>query len=122
MKARKQNEDALDAAITEWTSIRSPGEVQEHLQKAGVTVFACATNKDIAEDPHLAQRGYFVELPHPEVGTKRHIGIPWRMSATPCQVKAPAPTMGQHNNEVLTSVLGYTLEQVEKFREAGALT
>jgi len=122
LKARKQNEDALEAIITEWTSTRTSREVQEHLQKAGVTAFACATNKDIAEDPHLNQRGYFVELPHPEVGTQKHIGMPWKMSATPCQVKAAAPAMGQHTDEVLTSILGYTPEQVEKLREAGTLT
>ena len=37
-------------------------------------------SQDIAEDPHLAQSGFFVHLPHPEVGTRLHLGIPWRMS------------------------------------------
>ena len=118
---RKQNEDALDAAITAWTRTRSPEDVTRELQSAGVAAFTSMTNRDLAEDPHMSGRGFFVERPHPEVGTRRHAGIPWRLSETPCAVESAAPCIGEHTNEVLSRVLGYSTDEIETLRACGAL-
>ncbi len=118
---RKRNEDELEAIITQWTSQRYTREAEEALQKAGVAAAILSTNKDLFEDPHLAGRDFFVELEHPEVGVRRHTGPPWHMSRTPSEVKRPAPILGQDTDEVLTGVLGYTGEELEKLRAAGAL-
>jgi len=117
---RKRNEEALEAIISEWMSARRVREAVETLQAAGVAASACADNKYLAEDPNLNARNYFVELEHPEVGVRKHCGIPWRMSATPCAVRAPAPCIGQHTDEVL-STLGYSMADVERLRSLGAL-
>ena len=65
---RKQNEDELDSVITRWTSERDRWEAAELLQRAGVAAMPTLTNKDLARDPHLRERGFLVELEHPEVG------------------------------------------------------
>src|SRR5205823_467857 len=88
LTARKQNEDALEGIITEWTSTRKVADVVEILQTAGVAAGACADNKYISEDSHLNARDYFVYREHPEVGAYQHCGIPWRMSGTPCEVRS----------------------------------
>jgi crotonobetainyl-CoA:carnitine CoA-transferase CaiB-like acyl-CoA transferase len=119
--ARKQNEDELEAAITAWTSERSAAEAEQILQTAGVAAAVCAPNKVISEDPHLKERGYWAYLDHPEVGPQQHCGIPWRMSRTAANVRAPAPLIGQHTDEVLTQVLGYSAEEIARLREVGAL-
>jgi benzylsuccinate CoA-transferase BbsF subunit len=121
LAARKQNEDEIEAIITQWTSTRRVAYVVELLQSAGVAATACADNKYLTEDPNLNARGYFVELQHPEVGVQRHCGIPWRMSGTPCEVKAPAPCLGQHTDELLTGMFGYSAAEVEALRNKGAL-
>ncbi len=121
LAARKQNEDALEAIITEWTSRRRVADVVTELQSAGVAAAACADSKYISEDPHLTERDYFVYREHPVVGKRQHCGIPWRMSGTPCEVKAAAPVLGQHTDEVLTGLLGYSKAEVEKMRADGAL-
>lgn len=121
LEARKRNEDALEAIITEWTSKRDAHDAARELQAHRVAAAVCATNKDVSEDPHLDQRKYFVELKHPEVSVQQHAGIPWRMSGTPCAVSAPAPCIGQHTDEVLTSLLGYSEAEVGRLRQAGAL-
>jgi benzylsuccinate CoA-transferase BbsF subunit len=121
LAARKQNEDALEALITEWTSSRKVVDVVETLQKANVAAGACADNKYISEDPHLNERKYFVYKDHPEVGKMQHCGIPWRMSGTPCEVRSAAPALGQHTDEVLTTMLGYSKSEVEAMRAKGAL-
>jgi benzylsuccinate CoA-transferase BbsF subunit len=121
LAARKQNEDALEAIITEWTSRRRVADVVTELQNAGVAASACADSKYISEDPHLTERDYFVYREHPVVGKRQHCGIPWRMSETVCAVKAAAPVLGQHTDEVLTGLLGYSKAEVEKMRADGAL-
>jgi crotonobetainyl-CoA:carnitine CoA-transferase CaiB-like acyl-CoA transferase len=81
-----------------------------------------ADNKYLAdEDPHLKDRDYFVYLDHPEAGRQQHAGVPWKMSRTETRVRAPAPMIGQHTDEVLIELLGYNAGEVAKLRAQGAL-
>lgn len=121
LEARKRNEDELEEIITAWTMRYQAADAARILQEGGVAASVCNTSKDLFEDPHLNERKYFVELNHAEVGVMKHAGIPWRMSATPCLVRAPAPLIGQHTDEVLTQLLGYSEAEVRQLREAGAL-
>ncbi len=118
---RKRNEDDLEARVTEWTRGRSPEEATACLQAAGVAAFSTMTNEDLAKDPHLNERGFFVDLPHPEVGPRHHAGIPWKFSGTPCEVERPAPCLGEHTREVLERVLGYSPHEIETLKTDGAL-
>jgi crotonobetainyl-CoA:carnitine CoA-transferase CaiB-like acyl-CoA transferase len=119
--ARKHNEAELDHIITQWTATRDRWEITATLQRAGIAAFPTLSNKDIALDPHLRARGYLVELEHPEVGKRTHAGIPWTMSATPCQVWRPAPLLGQDTDYVLSSLLGYAPEKIKELRDSGIL-
>ena len=118
---RKQNEDALDAIITAWTSTRDRWDTTRALQAAGVAAFPAMSNRDLAEDAHLNERGYLVRLEHPEVGQRAHAGIPWKMSGTPCAVRSPAPLRGADTEEVLKKLLGITGDRVEQLRKTGVL-
>ena len=122
LEARKANEDELEAIINAWTASQRAADVAETLQKAGVPAAVVADNKYLAdEDPHLKERGYWVYKDHPEVGKRQHAGVPWKMSRTPIEVRAAAPLIGQHTDEVLTGLLGYTADQVAALRSQGAL-
>ena len=66
---------------------------------------------------HLRERGYLVELEHPEVGTRTHVGIPWKMSGTPCRVRRAAALMGQDTDDMLSSMLGYSPKKIEQLRD-----
>jgi benzylsuccinate CoA-transferase BbsF subunit len=118
---RKRHEDDLEQRLTRWTATLSPDEATRRLQAAGVAAFPTMTNQDLAEDSHLNGRGFFVDLPHSEVGKRHHAGIPWKLSATPCAVAAPAPCLGQHSREVLREVLGYSGAEIESLEADGAL-
>jgi crotonobetainyl-CoA:carnitine CoA-transferase CaiB-like acyl-CoA transferase len=118
---RKQNEDELDAIITRWTSERDRWEAAALLQQAGVAATPTLTNKDLALDSHLRERGFLVELEHPEVGKRTHAGVPWSMSATLCQVRHPAPILGADTEAVLMSLLGYSAEKIEALRRDGVV-
>ncbi len=119
---RKRNEDELDAIITAWTSQRDRWAVTEILQAAGVAAIPTMSSKDLAEDPHLAQRGFFPDLEHPEVGHRIHTGIPWTMSGTPCRVQRAAPLFGADTEEILHRVLGLSSAEIQRLRDSGALT
>src|SRR3984893_9554179 len=71
---RKKNEAALDQIITSWTSAHDRWDATRILQAVGVAAFPSMGNKDLAEDPHLAERSYLVQLEHPEVGKRIHDG------------------------------------------------
>src|SRR5262245_29019626 len=122
LAARKQNEDALEELLNAWTATLTAEEVTAKLQAAGVAAFPAFTNKELAEDPHLQSRGFFVELPHSEVGVRQHAGVPWVFSATPCQVRRAAPCLGQDTDDVMQRVLGYSAEEIAGLKEREVLT
>lgn len=115
---RKQNEDELDRIITTWTAERDRWTITETLQRAGVAAIPTFGNKDIATDPHLRERGFLVDLDHPDVGVRTYAGVPWTMSATPCKLHRASPCLGQDTDAVLSRLLGYTSEQLAELRRA----
>jgi crotonobetainyl-CoA:carnitine CoA-transferase CaiB-like acyl-CoA transferase len=119
--ARKANEDELEALISAWALPQSAETVAELLQQAGIPAAVSMTNRDLAEDAHLAQSGFFVRQPHPEVGTRLHLGMPWRLSDTACTVRRAAPCLGQHTDDVLQRIAGYSPERIAQLRQRGVL-
>jgi crotonobetainyl-CoA:carnitine CoA-transferase CaiB-like acyl-CoA transferase len=114
--ARKRNEDEMDRIINEWTSARDRWAITEMLQRAGVAAMPTFSNKDLAHDPHMRERGFLVDLDHPEVGVRSYTGVPWTMSATPCKLHRAAPCLGQDTDDVLRRLLDYTPEQLGELR------
>ena len=120
--ARKQNEDELEELVTSWTMERDPEAAAELLQAAGIAAAPAARNCDLAEDAHLAARGFHVAPEHPEVGPMMHLGVPWRMSESDSGVRRPAPCLGEHTERVLRDVCGYADDEITRMREAGILS
>ena len=116
LAARKENEDALEQVVTTWTNELSPDEVTQKLQHAGVAAYPTLDGNDLLANPHVAARGYFVELEHAEVGKRRHLGIPWKMSRTPCEIRRPAPLFGQDTDYVLEEIIGLSGDEIAVLR------
>jgi formyl-CoA transferase len=77
--------------------------------------------KEIAEDQSLRATGTVVEVDHPERGKYLSVGNPIKMSDSISEVKR-SPLLGEHTEEVLTQVLGYSAAEVEEIRASGAIT
>lgn len=118
---RKRREEEIDERLGSWCSSRSREEVTQVLQQAGVPALPVMDARDLHDDPHLAERGFFVELAHPEVGVRRHLGIPYRLAGSPLAVTRAAPCLGQDTDDVLTRVLGYDEARVAELRASGVL-
>ena len=63
-------------------------------------------------DPQLRARGFYTELEHPLLGRYKIQGIPFKLSKTPAEISRPAPLIGQHTREVLTELLGLSLQDI----------
>ena len=122
LAARKENEAALEEIVTAWTQERTADEATQALQNAGIPAYPALDALDMVNSPHVGARDYFVELEHPEVGTRRHMGIPWTMSRTPCEIRRPAPCLGQDTDAVLTDVVGLSQDEIAALREKDILT
>ena len=122
LAARKEHEAALEEIVTAWTQGRTADEATQALQNAGIPAYPTLDAIDMVNNPHVGTRDYFVELEHPEVGTRRHMGIPWTMSRTPCEIRRPAPCLGQDTETVLTDVVGLSQDEIAALREKDILT
>jgi crotonobetainyl-CoA:carnitine CoA-transferase CaiB-like acyl-CoA transferase len=118
---RKAHEDEVEVLITAWTTPRGKWDVTRMLQAVGVAAFPSMNSKDLAEDPHLNERGFFTRLPHPEVGVQTHTGIPWRLSNGPNGVRKPAPLLGEDTDTVMRDILHCSDEEIAKLKEQKVL-
>jgi CoA:oxalate CoA-transferase len=79
------------------------------------------TLKQICEDPHIAHRRMLVEIDQPIVGKMRVCASPIKLSETPGEVYAPAPMLGEHSEQVLREVLGYSSETIDQLQAEGVI-
>ena len=76
---------------------------------------------DLPDDPQVRANDYVVEVDHPAHGPTPMLGVPVRLSATPGAVRAPAPELGQHTEEVLRDIVGWSEEEIAAARAEGAV-
>jgi benzylsuccinate CoA-transferase BbsF subunit len=117
---RQRHHDALDELVTAWTRQRTPQEVMDTLQAAGVPAGAVQTVRDVVDDPQLHARGFFVTLEHARMGAVPVGGVPMRLSATPGSTRAPAPLIGEHTVAVLQDWLALPTEEIARLEGEGA--
>ncbi|MBI4234008.1 MAG: CoA transferase [Chloroflexi bacterium] len=121
LEGRKRFEDELDALITEWTRQHTPYEVTHALQAAGVAAGPVLDIVGLMIDPHLQERGFVVEMDHPEVGKRTVAGLPARFSAMPQLAYTSAPLLGEHNEAVFCGLLGMSKGEFARLCEAGTI-
>ncbi|MCR1786274.1 CoA transferase [Nocardioides carbamazepini] len=121
VEGRRAAQDEIESAVAAWTSGLAATEVERVLQSAGVPAHLAVTSDDYPADSQLGHRGHLVELPHPRHGTTWVEGPRYALSETPGRPRGAAPTLGQHNEMVLTEILGYDAERVAVLTEGGIL-
>jgi crotonobetainyl-CoA:carnitine CoA-transferase CaiB-like acyl-CoA transferase len=90
-------------------------------QECGLAVGIVYAPEEVFEDPHFKDRGFAVEVEHPELGrTLTYPGAPYKFSKTPWRISRRAPTLGEHNNELLGE-LGVTSDEQATLRDDGVV-
>jgi crotonobetainyl-CoA:carnitine CoA-transferase CaiB-like acyl-CoA transferase len=98
---RAANWDALRPFMEEWVSQWNTDDLYRAAQAKRVPFAPASTLANLLDSDHLKARGFFVEVTHPQSGTYKQAGAPYKLSGTPWEIRSPAPTLGQHNDEVL---------------------
>jgi crotonobetainyl-CoA:carnitine CoA-transferase CaiB-like acyl-CoA transferase len=122
LAGRRSAHDALDAGIAGWTRRRTPGEVVGLLRPRGIPAATLLTAPIMYDEAQLNARGYYQPLHHPVTGTRRYPGWPMQFSfGPPTPHRRVAPTLGQHNGEVLSGLLRLDRATLERLEAAGII-
>ena len=107
-------------AIEEWTMTKTKYEVMEICNPLDIPVGPILSMKEISEEPSLRETGTIVEVEHPERGPYLSVGCPVKLSDNDVVVER-SPLLGEHSEEILASVLGYSAEEIASLKEAGVV-
>ncbi|MFO1509131.1 MAG: CoA transferase [Steroidobacteraceae bacterium] len=119
--ARKTHERTLDEALADWTRGRDKREVMTMMQALGIASGAVLKPMELLDDPHLEARQMHTRMTRAFAGEHRYPEFPIRFSDAVCGQRTPAPTLGQHNEEVLTGLLGISPGDLASLRESGVI-
>jgi len=119
---RRSAHDAIDAELAAWCATRSASEVAEALCAAGVPAAAVVFPYETRLNPQLQARRFFEPLEHPVTGPVLHEGYPVRFSGGPSRFhRSPAPRLGEHNREILSSLLSLTETEIAALEADGVI-
>ena len=115
MANRSDLEVELERTLTEYDT----AHWLEKFDRAGFPAGPVLDMEQVWNNEQVQARRMDVELEHPAAGTVRHIGLAAKLYGTPGRMEWPAPTMGQHTNEVLAEA-GYSEGDIAELRASGA--
>jgi len=121
MGKRAEHGDEINAIVAVWCKERTAREIQDVLERHEVPFGVAASVADIFGDPHVAARGDIVAVDDPVIGPLRMQGVYPRFSRTPGAIRAGAPRLGAHNDEVYGGLLGLTAEERAALAREGVI-
>ena len=106
--------------IEKWTMTKTKFEVMDILNPLNVPCGPILSMMELAEEPSLRATGTVVEVDHPERGKYLTVGNPIKLSDSPSDV-ARSPLLGEHTDEILKEVVGFSDEEIAAAKRAGAV-
>ena len=101
--------------LAQWTNL----DLMRETMARGLVIGLVQTPRQVVESPHLEERGFFVELDHPEAGPLLYPGPGFFMDGENAMDPArPAHRLGEHNAEILSGELGLSLRELGLLRAA----
>ncbi len=118
---RLKRVDEIEARVASWVATQTAADVVQILQQAGVPSAIVARSKDLLTDnPHLAERGYWQQIDHPEVGETTFTSPPYLIDGKRLELKRP-PLIGEHTEMVLRDILGCDANEIARLKAEGIL-
>jgi crotonobetainyl-CoA:carnitine CoA-transferase CaiB-like acyl-CoA transferase len=117
---RYQHREELIDAIETTTATMPGAEIVRLLVAAGVPCAPISTTDEVFTDPHLDERGFFWDAPHPQLGAVAQIGSPMRLAETPPRREAAGPGLGAHTEQVL-SECGIQAGEIARLADDGVI-
>lgn len=119
---RWSNTGAADEILAEWFAPRDGFEAAQQLRDAGVPAYVALRASDFYADPNLVAREFFIELDHGAIGTMTFDGPVTLFSATPARPWRAGPLVGEHTQQVMSDILGFSDDEITALAATGALT
>jgi formyl-CoA transferase len=120
-KARLPRLKQIFARIEQFTMTMTKFEAMDLFNKHDIPCGPILSMKEIAEEPSLRETGTVVEVDHPIRGKYLTVGNPIKLSDSPPDVRR-SPLLGEHTEEILSKVLGYTATEIAEIKTSGATT
>jgi benzylsuccinate CoA-transferase BbsF subunit len=121
LTSRFNNKEELDDLIEGWTKQHTAEEAMARLQGQGVAAGVVQSARDLAQDPQLKERGFFIELDHPQLGKTISDATPIRLSDNPPRYTRAAPLLSQDNNYVYGKLLGLSRDELAELGKQGVV-
>lgn len=121
LEISRRHADEMDGLLAPFLESHGKDELFERCQARGIPFAPVYTTEEVVENEHLRARGYFQEIEHPVAGTHRYPGAPYQLSDSPCDVRRPAPLLGEHNGEIWCDELGVDPSELDVYRRNGVL-
>ena len=118
---RLRRVEELEDALAAWTRTQSAHALMLRLQALGIPAAATHDAQTLLEDAHLLARGYWQWKERAHVGSQPNPSAPFREAELPLPIEAVAPTMGQHNREILCGLLGVTEHEFAELENRGII-
>jgi crotonobetainyl-CoA:carnitine CoA-transferase CaiB-like acyl-CoA transferase len=115
-RARVEHRVIVDGMINEALSQDDADVWLGKLMAVGVPCGRINTVADALDDPHTQARDMIETIEHPTIGALKMLGIPFKFSDTACTVRRAPPTLGQHNDEILSGELGLDEQAIAELR------
>ncbi len=107
--------DLVAPKLAQWNNL----DLMRETMARGLVVGLVQSPQQVVESPHLAERGFFVELDHPEVGPMQYAGSGFFIDGdNAMETTRAAPRLGEHNAEILGGELGLSLRELGLLRAA----
>ena len=118
---RTQNGAAMDNIILKSIKDREKWELFPKAATARMLFGLVQTPSELVDCPQLESRDFFREIDHPVIGKIKVPAELFKLSETPYQLRMPAPTLGQHNQEIYVEGLGYTQQEFCQLRQLNVI-
>lgn len=118
---RVKNRPALVETLNNLFSKKNAQDWLTLFQEAGLPCGPINSLPDVFAHPQIQPRELVLETKHTTAGSIPLTGFPYKLSRTPAEIHAPPPLLGEHNQEILTEVLDYSVEEVADFKARGII-
>jgi crotonobetainyl-CoA:carnitine CoA-transferase CaiB-like acyl-CoA transferase len=117
--ARALNKAELYVILDEVFPNKTTAEWLKPLREAGIPSGRVNNIQETLDDPQVRHRKMVVDIDHPEIGVYEALGNPIKSSIMEDGTFAPPPTLGQHTDEVLQSLLDLSADEIQALRDEG---
>ena len=111
----------IGAALATWASSRTSHDAAAALQRSGIAAGPVTPAHRLLDDPHLAAIGFWRRAERRYVGTHIVPKPPFALDGQAPPLRRPSPTLGEHNTEVLQTVLGLTSADIATLERDGII-